>query len=336
MSNKTQNGKGDIHALDGKRIAIIGYGSQGRAHARNLRDSGLNVVVGVRPGGPSAAKAAHDGLKTATPAKATRGADVVMMLTPDMAQPPVYRESVADNIRDGATLMFAHGFNIHYKRIEPRKSIDVSMVAPKGPGNLVRRQYEDGRGVPCLIAVERDATGRAYDIAYAYAHHIGGVRAGVTTTTFTEETETDLFGEQAVLCGGVSELVKACWETLVEAGYGSDIAYYECLHELKLIVDLLYEGGLTKMLQFVSDTAKYGSVTRGPKVIDATVRQSIKKVLADIRSGAFAEEWIAEHEAGGQRFRELVKKDCDHPIEATGRKLRAQMAWLTEAGKETK
>ena len=327
-SSPKQGTPPNTHALDGKTIAVIGYGSQGRAQALNLHDSRMKVVVGVRAGGPSAAKAKADGLRTADPAAATREADVVAMLTPDMAQPQVYRESVAPNIKDGATLLFSHGFNIHYKQIEPRRTIDVSMVAPKSPGAIVRRQYQEGQGVPCLIAIHQDATGHAYDVAYSYTHHIGGTRAGVLNTSFAEETETDLFGEQAVLCGGVTELITACWETLVEAGYTKEGAYFECMHELKLIVDLLYEGGITKMHKYISDTAKYGDVTRGPRVIDANVRKTIKTILAEIRSGAFADEWIKEHASGGKKFRDLVQKDFDHPIEATGRKLRAQMAWL--------
>jgi len=318
----------DPKLLQGLKIAVLGYGSQGRAHAMNLRDSGLDVTVGVRAGGPSAKQAATDGLRVASPSDAAKSADFVAMLVPDMAQPPLYREAVAPNLKDGATLLFAHGFNIHFRQIEPRKTIDVSMVAPKGPGALVRRQYEQGQGVPCLVAVHQDASGRAFDRALSYARHIGGARAGVIRTTFAEETETDLFGEQAVLCGGVTELITACWETLVDAGYSREAAYFECMHELKLIVDLLYEGGIARMHKYVSDTAKYGDLTRGPKVIDKNVRASLKAILADIRSGAFAEEWIKESATGGANFKALLDKDLSHPIEETGRKLRERMSWL--------
>jgi ketol-acid reductoisomerase len=318
----------DPRLLHAAKVAVLGYGSQGRAHALNLRDSGLRVVVGARANGPSAKQAGADGLSVAAPADAVRGADLVALLVPDMAQPALYREAVAPNLRDGATLLFAHGFNVHYRQIEPRESIDVSMVAPKGPGNLVRRQYENGQGVPCLVAVHQDATGRAFDRALAYAHHIGGTRAGVIRTTFAEETETDLFGEQAVLCGGVTELVTACWDTLTKAGYSPEVAYFECMHELKLIVDLLYEGGLARMHKYVSDTAKYGDLTRGPQVIDARVRENIRAVLADVRSGAFAEEWIKESTTGGKNFRALLEKDLNHPIEEVGRRLRERMSWL--------
>jgi ketol-acid reductoisomerase len=318
----------DPRLLQGMKIAVLGYGSQGRAHALNLHDSGVKVVVGVRTEGPSAKQAAADGLSVASPADAVRGADFVAMLVPDMAQPKLYRDAVAPNLRDGATMLFAHGFNIHFRQIEPRKTIDVSMVAPKGPGALVRRQYQQGQGVPCLVAVHQDASGRAFDRALSYAHHIGGTRGGALRTTFAEETETDLFGEQAVLCGGVTELICACWETLVEAGYSREGAYFECMHELKLIVDLLYEGGIARMHKYISDTAKYGDLTRGPKVIDDHVRAKLKAILADIRSGAFAEEWIKESESGGKNFRALLEKDLKHPIEEVGRTLRARMSWL--------
>ena len=312
----------------GKKIAVLGYGSQGRAHAMNLHESGCDVTVGLRAGGPTAKQAKTDGLKTASPADAVKGAELVAMLVPDMAQPALYRDAVAPNLKDGATLLFAHGFNIHFRQIEPRKTIDVSMVAPKGPGALVRRQYEEGRGVPCLAAVHQDATGQAFDRALSYAHLIGGTRAGVIRTTFAEETETDLFGEQAVLCGGATELIVAGWETLVKAGYSPEVAYFECLHELKLIVDLIYEGGIAKMLKFVSDTAKYGDLTRGPKVVDEHVRENMRKILADVQSGAFAEEWINESKSGGKRYRELLDRDLAHPIEEVGKQLRAKMAWL--------
>jgi ketol-acid reductoisomerase len=324
----------DPKLLKSLKIAVLGYGSQGRAHAMNLHDSGMDVTVGARAGGPSAKQAAADGLRVAAPSDAAKSADFVAMLVPDMAQPALYKEAVAPYLKDGATMLFAHGFNIHFRQIEPRKTIDVSMVAPKGPGALVRRQYEQGQGVPCLVAVHQDASGRAFDRALSYAHHIGGTRAGVIRTTFAEETETDLFGEQAVLCGGVTELITACWETLVDAGYSREAAYFECMHELKLIVDLLYEGGIARMHKYVSDTAKYGDLTRGPKVIDKTVRASLKAILADIRSGAFAEEWIKESATGGANFKALLEKDLKHPIEETGRKLRERMSWLPkETGK---
>lgn len=334
-SPQQRSSDGNIHALEGKKITVLGYGSQGRAQALNLRDSGLNVVVGVRPGGPSEAKAKDDGMPVADPAAAVRGSHLVAMLVPDMAQAQLYRDVVAPNLREGATLLFSHGFNIHFKQIQPRRSVDVSMVAPKSPGALVRRQYEQGHGVPCLIAIHQDVTGTAFDVAYAYAHHIGGTRAGVIQTSFSEETETDLFGEQAVLCGGTTALVKACWETLVDAGYSPDVAYFECMHELKLIVDLLHEGGLTRMHQFISDTAKFGSVTRGTRIVDDHVRTQLREILAEIRSESFADEWIAEHAAGGDGFRHMVQQDCNHPIEATGRRLREQMSWLPKQGRGT-
>ncbi len=315
-------------ALEGKRIAVLGYGSQGRAHGLNLRDSHLNVVVGLRRGGPSWKQAEQDGWTPATPSDAAKGADVIVMLAPDMAQPPLYRNDVAPNLKDGAMILFSHGFNIHYGQITPPKNVDVTMVAPKGPGNLVRRQYEAGRGVPCLVAVHQDSSGHAFDRTLAYAGAIGGTRAGVIQTTFAEETETDLFGEQAVLCGGARELIQAGWETLVKAGYQPEAAYFECLHELKLIVDLIYEGGIAKMHQFISETAKYGDITRGPRVIDAHVRESMQKILEEIQSGKFAKEWILENQAGRPEYSRLLERDKNHPIEKVGEELRAQMSWL--------
>ena len=315
-------------ALEGKRIAVVGYGSQGRAHALNLRDSKLNVVVGLRRGGPSWAQAEQDGWKLAAPSEASEGADVIVMLAPDMAQPAIYVNEIAPNLKEGAMLLFSHGFNIHYGQITPPKNIDVTMVAPKGPGNLVRRQYEAERGVPCLLAVHQDHSGHAFDRTLAYAHAIGGTRPGVIQTTFKEETETDLFGEQAVLCGGARALIQAGWETLVEAGYQPESAYFECLHELKLIVDLIYEGGIAEMHKFVSETAKYGDLTRGNRVIDDNVRKTMKTILDEIQSGQFAKEWVLENQAGRPQYTKLLERDKNHPIEKVGVELRKQMSWL--------
>jgi len=320
----------DKKALKGARIAVLGYGSQGRAHALNLKDSGFDVVVGVRKSGASWKKVKRDGLAVAEPVEAARGADVVAMLVPDLAQAELYQQ-IAPVLKGGATLLFAHGFNIHFKQIKPSRNLDVVLIAPKGPGGLVRRQYQQGRGVPCLLAVAQDATGRAHAKALAYADGIGGTRGGVLETTFAEETETDLFGEQAVLCGGATELVVQGFETLVEAGYQPEVAYYECLHELKLIVDLLHEGGLANMHRFISDTAKYGDVTRGPRVVNERTKKEMRRILKEIRSGKFAREWIDEHERGSKKFRRLVKQDLRHPIERVGEKLRARMPWLKEA-----
>jgi ketol-acid reductoisomerase len=320
----------DRKALKGARMAVLGYGSQGRAHALNLKDSGFNVVVGVRKGGDSWKKARRDGLAVAEPADAARGADLVAMLVPDLAQAALYAD-IKGALKPGAALLFAHGFNIHFKQIKPRKDLDVVLIAPKGPGDLVRRQYQQGRGVPCLIAVAQDATGKAHGRALAYADGIGGTRGGVLDTTFAEETETDLFGEQAVLCGGATELVVKGYETLVEAGYKPEVAYYECLHELKLIVDLLHEGGLSKMHRFISDTAKYGDLTRGPRIIDSHTKKEMRKILKEIQSGRFARQWIRENASGARKFRRLLKQDLRHPIERVGEKLRARMPWLQGA-----
>lgn len=320
----------DKKALKRARIAILGYGSQGRAHALNLKDSGFDVVVGVRKDGASWENAKKDGLKVAEPAEAVKGAKLVAMLVPDLAQKQLYKDVVA-NIAKGATLLFAHGFNIHFKQIRPRKDLDVVLIAPKGPGGLVRRQYEQGRGVPALIAVYQDATGNAHKNALAYAHGIGSTRGGVLETTFAEETETDLFGEQAVLCGGATELVVKGWETLVEAGYQPEVAYYECLHELKLIVDLLHEGGLAKMHKYISDTAKYGDLTRGPRVVNRGTKKEMKKILKEIQDGKFARQWISENKKGGKKYQKMLKADMKHPIEKVGAKLRARMPWLEEA-----
>src|SRR5712692_4070072 len=316
----------DKKALRGARIAVLGYGSQGRAHALNLRDSGYDVVVGVRKG-DSWNKAKKDGLKVSEPAAAVEGAQLVAMLVPDLTQKSLYTE-LKDVFEKGATLLFAHGFNIHFKQIKPRKDLDVVLIAPKGPGDLVRRQYQQGRGVPCLIAVAQDSTGKAHAKALAYAHGIGGTRGGVLDTTFGEETETDLFGEQAVLCGGATELVVKGFETLVEAGYQPEVAYYECLHELKLIVDLLHEGGLTKMHEFISDTAKYGDLTRGPRIVDDRVKNVMRKVLKEVQTGKFAKQWIRENAQGRVNYQRLLNQDIDRQIEKVGAALRARMPWL--------
>jgi ketol-acid reductoisomerase len=316
-------------ALKGARIAILGYGSQGRAHALNLKDSGFDVIVGVRKTGESWKNAKKDGLAVAEPADAVKGAALIAFLTPDLTQKEVYAE-VIDNIAKGATILFAHGFNVHFKQIKPRADLDVVLIAPKGPGGLVRRQYQQGRGVPCLMAVYQNATRKAKDNALAYADGIGGTRGGVLTTTFAEETETDLFGEQAVLCGGATELVVKGFETLVEAGYQPEVAYYECLHELKLIVDLLHEGGLAKMHQFISETAKYGDLTRGPRIVNAATKREMKKVLKEIQDGKFARQWIAENKRGRKKYNQLMKKDLKHKIEKVGVKLRGRMPWLQE------
>jgi ketol-acid reductoisomerase len=315
-------------ALAGLRIVVMGYGSQGRGQALNLRDSGCKVALGIRPGGPSWKQAIADGWKPLEPAAAMEGADVVVMLAPDMAQPRLYEEAIAPRLKPGALLLFSHGFNIHYGQIRPDANVDVTMVAPKGPGSLVRRQYAEGRGVPVLIAVHQDATGKAFERTLAYAQAIGGTRAAALETTFAEETETDLFGEQAVLCGGVTELVAAGWETLVKAGYSPEVAYFECLHELKLIVDLIHEGGFARMHRYVSETAKYGDLSRGSRVVDTRARESMQKILAEIQSGEFAREWIAENAAGRPHYNALLAADLDHPIEKIGAELRSRMEWL--------
>ena len=319
----------DATCLADSKVTILGYGSQGRAHALNLKDSGFNVVVGLRPEGASWPQAEADGLTVMEPAEAVRDAAVIAFLTPDMVQKSLY-ESVVGDIAEGATLLFAHGFAVHFKLIEPRADLNVVLIAPKGPGGLVRRQYEEGHGVPCLVAVHQDATGEALRLALAYAAGIGGARAGVIETTFAEETETDLFGEQAVLCGGATELIVAGFETLVEAGYQPEVAYYEVMHELKLIVDLLHEGGLRKMHKFISDTAAYGDMVSGPRVVDENSRKKMQAILKEIQDGTFARNWIAENEAGMPEFKRMMNEDLEHPIEKVGSDLRGRMDWLEE------
>ena len=321
-----------VEPLKGHRIGVLGYGSQGRAHALNLRDSGLNVVVGLRPGGATSALARADGFTVEAAAEVVGRSDCVAVLTPDMVQPQLYREAIEPHLQRGGMLLFAHGLNIHYGMINPRADIDVVLVAPKGPGALVRREYERGAGVPCLFAVHQDASGHARERVLAYAAGIGGARTRLIETSFREETETDLFGEQAVLCGGTTELVLQGFETLVEAGYQPEVAYYECMHELKLIVDLLYEGGLAQMHKYVSETAQYGDLTRGPRVINGETRERMREVLAEIRDGRFAREWVAEYAAGNPNYHALKQRDLAHPIEQVGAALRAQMGWLS-AGK---
>jgi ketol-acid reductoisomerase len=321
----------DRGALTGKTIAIVGYGSQGRAHAMNLRDDGSTVVVGLREGSSSFAKAAADGIATARIADAIRRADVVMMLAPDEEQPAIYLREVVQNLKPHAALAFAHGFGIHFGTIAPPANVDVIMIAPKGPGRLVRTEYEAGRGVPCLIAIHQDATGNARAIAMAYAAAIGGGRAGILETSFREETETDLFGEQAVLCGGLSELVTAGFETLTDAGYAPEMAYFECLHEVKLIVDLMYERGIEGMRNAISNTAKYGDYTRGTRIVTDETRAAMRAILAEIRDGSFAQEWVAEHAAGKPSFTRFREEAAAHPIEAVGKELRGLMPWMADA-----
>jgi ketol-acid reductoisomerase len=318
----------DKKALRKSRIAILGYGSQGRAHALNLKDSGFDVVVGVREGA-SWNQAKRDGLAVKTPANAVVDATLIAVLLPDTSQKALYAE-IKSAIPKGAVLLFAHGFNIHFKQIKPRKDLDVVLIAPKGPGGLVRRQYQQGRGVPALIAVAQDASGEAHARALAYAHGIGSTRGGVLDTTFAEETETDLFGEQAVLCGGATELVVKGFETLVEAGYQPEVAYYECLHELKLIVDLLHEGGLAKMHKYISSTAKYGDLTRGPRVVNRDTKKEMKKILKEIQTGKFARQWISENKKGLKNYNRMMKADMNHKIEKVGAKLRERMPWLQD------
>jgi ketol-acid reductoisomerase len=319
----------DRSIIAGRKVAIIGYGSQGHAHALNLKESGIDVRVGLREGSSSKAKAEEAGLRVLSVEDAAAEADVVMLLLPDTEQKAVYESAIAPNLADGDALLFAHGFNIRFEQISPAPGVDVAMVAPKGPGHLVRRTYVEGGGVPCLIAVAQDATGKARALAMSYADAIGGTRAGVLETTFAEETETDLFGEQVVLCGGVTSLVQAGFETLVEAGYQPESAYFECLHELKLIVDLMYEQGIGGMRYSISDTAEYGDLTRGPRIVDADTKARMKEILGEIQSGAFAEEWIAESRSGRARFKELEQAGEQHQIEQVGEQLRAMMPWIS-------
>ncbi len=319
----------DPGIIAGRKVAVIGYGSQGHAHALNLRDSGVDVRVGLRDGSSSAAKAAAAGLRVSPVADAAREAEVVMILAPDTEQQAIYRAAIEPGLKPGDAILFAHGFNVRFGLIPPPEGVDVAMVAPKGPGHLVRRTYEGGGGVPALIAVAQDATGKARDLALSYAHAIGATRAGVLETTFKEETETDLFGEQVVLCGGLTSLIQAGFETLVEAGYQPESAYFECLHEVKLIVDLMYEDGIAGMRYSISDTAEYGDLTRGPRVINAAVRQEMRRILDEIQSGRFADEWIAENKAGRPRFNQLREEGRAHPIEKVGSELRAMMPFIS-------
>jgi ketol-acid reductoisomerase len=318
----------DLSVIQGRKVAVIGYGSQGHAHALNLRDSGVDVRVGLAEGSRSRAKAEAEGLRVLSVAEAVQEADLIVILTPDQVQRTVYAESIAPHLRDGAALFFGHGFNIRFGYITPPEGVDVAMVAPKGPGHLVRREYVDGRGVPVLLAVEKDETGKAWELAKSYARAIGGLRAGGIRTTFTEETETDLFGEQAVLCGGASQLVMYGFEVLTEAGYQPEVAYFECLHELKLIVDLMIEGGIAKQRWSISDTAEYGDYVSGPRVIDPHVKQNMQAVLKDIQDGTFARRFIDDQDAGAPEFTALREKGAQHPIEATGRELRGLMSWI--------
>ena len=318
----------DLSLIRGKKVAIVGYGSQGHAHALNLKESGVQVTVALRAGSASADKAKKAGLAVKEIADAVKDADVVMILAPDQHQKKLFTESIEPNLKKGAALAFAHGFNIHFGFVKPRADMDVFMVAPKGPGHLVRSTFTQGGGVPCLIAVHQNASGKAKELALSYASAIGGGRAGVIETNFKDETETDLFGEQAVLCGGASHLVQAGFETLVEAGYPPEMAYFECLHELKLIVDLMYEGGIANMRYSISDTAEYGDYTRGPRIVTEQTKAEMKKILKEVQSGQFAKEWMAENETGGKRFPELRAKAAKHPIEEVGAKLRDMMPWI--------
>ncbi len=321
----------DVNLIKDKKVVIVGYGSQGHAHANNLKDSGVkDVAVALRPGSASIAKAEAAGLTVMEPAQAASWGDVVMLLTPDELQAELYTGQIRDNLKDGAALAFAHGLAIHFRLIEPRPDLDVFMVAPKGPGHTVRSEYERGAGVPCLLAVDQDASGNATEIGLSYASAIGGGRAGIIETTFREECETDLFGEQSVLCGGLTSLITAGFETLVEAGYAPEMAYFECVHEVKLIVDLIYEGGIANMRYSISNTAEYGDVTRGPVLIDDAVKARMKTILDDIQSGRFTREWVLENAAGQASFKALRRRAAEHPIEEVGERLRAMMPWIKE------
>jgi ketol-acid reductoisomerase len=321
----------DLSVVQGRNVAVLGYGSQGHAHALSLRDSGVDVRVGLPEGSKSREKAESEGLRVTTPYEACEEADLVMVLAPDPVQRALYAEAIEPNLVEGDALFFGHGLNIRYDLIKPPAEVDVCMVAPKGPGHLVRRQFVDGLGVPVLVAVEQDASGKAWDLAKSYAKGIGGTRAGALKTTFTEETETDLFGEQVVLCGGVSELIKSGFETLVAAGYQPEVAYFECLHEMKLIVDLMYEGGISKMYWSVSETAEYGGYTRGPRIVTDETRAEMRRILGEIRDGSFAQEWMAEYDNGLPNYRRYYQESTEHPIEQTGRKLRPMMSWIADA-----
>ena len=318
----------DLNVLKGKTIAIIGYGSQGHAHAQNLRDSGLNVIVGQRPGGANFDLAKEHGFEPMTAAEAAKKADLIMILLPDQHQAKVYENDIKPHLTAGKCLLFAHGFNIHFNQIIPPKDVDVFLIAPKGPGHMVRRTYVEGSGVPCLVAIHQDATGKAMQTALAYAKGVGGARSGVIETTFKEETETDLFGEQAVLCGGLAGLIQAGFETLVEAGYAPEMAYFECLHEVKLIVDLIYEGGFAKMSHSISDTAEYGAYITAPKVVTAETKKAMKEVLTDIQQGRFARDFILENQANMASFKAMRRIQNEHQIEKVGQELRSMMPWL--------
>lgn len=328
MARMYYDADANLDLLAGKTIAIIGYGSQGHAHALNLKDSGMNVIVGLYPGSKSAAKAQAAGLTVKSVADAAKAADLLMILLPDEVQKTVYKNEIEPHLEEGNVLAFAHGFNIHFGQIVPPPDVDAIMVAPKGPGHLVRRTYEEGQGVPCLFAVFQDATGQARDRAMAYAKGIGGTRAGILETTFREETETDLFGEQAVLCGGLSALIKAGFETLVEAGYQPELAYFECLHEVKLIVDLIVEGGLAKMRDSISNTAEYGDYTRGPRIVNEQTKAEMRKILSEIQTGQFAREFVLENQAGKPGFTAMRRKEAEHSIEEIGKDLRAMFSWM--------
>ncbi|HEY9806198.1 MAG TPA: ketol-acid reductoisomerase [Candidatus Obscuribacterales bacterium] len=330
MARMYYDADANLDLLAGKTIAIIGYGSQGHAHALNLKDSGMNVIVGLYPGSKSAAKAQEAGLAVKSVADASAAADFIMILLPDEVQKTVYKEEIEPNLKAGKVLAFAHGFNIHYGQVVPPSDVDVVMVAPKGPGHLVRRTYEQGQGVPALFAVYQDASGQARDLAMAYAKGIGGTRGGILETTFREETETDLFGEQVVLCGGLSALIKAGFETLVNAGYQPELAYFECLHEVKLIVDLIVEGGLAKMRDSISNTAEYGDLTRGPRIVTDSTRAEMKKVLSEIQSGQFAREFVLENQSGKPGFTAMRRQEAEHPIEEVGKDLRAMFSWMKQ------